>query len=292
MGQLLQFVITGIAVGSVYGLLALGFVIILNVTGVANFMQGTFVVLGGLIMVSLQQAHLPLLPALVVDAAIVAAVGLFVCAIVVLPFKDAHLQQLIVTLGLSIGFEGIALYVWSFNPLSYAPFSGSKALYFLGAAIYPQALWSIGAAILLVAVAYWFIEYTFVGTAVRACAMSRRAAQLIGIQVPLMAFIAFALSGAIGALLGAVITPLTAMTFNDGLNYMLNAFMAAVFGSTENPMAAVGGGVVLGIISVLTQGYVGQGWNYVAVLVLLLIVLIVRPRGLFANVFRARVAAA
>lgn len=290
MALTLQLVITGVAVGAMYGLVALGFVIIYNVTGVVNFAQGTFPMLGGLIMVSFAGAHFPLLLAILLDAAIVALVGVAFGAFAVLTFKGASpLPPIIVTLGLSLAFEGIAMFVWSFNPLSYPGFSGSSALYFLGAAVYPQALWIMAVALVLVLLAYGFFELTFLGKAVRACSLNRRAARLIGIDVNLMAFLAFALSAATGAIVGAVVTPLTTMSFNSDINLAVNGFAAAIFGGLENPMAAVAGGIVLGIIGTLAQGYVGNGFDVVAALVLMLIVLLSRPQGMFANLFTARV---
>ena len=289
LGLPLQLVITGIAIGAMYGLVALGFVIIYNVTGVVNFAQGTFPTLGGLIMVSFVGAHLPIPLALLADAAIVAIVGLVFCALAVLPLRaGSQLPAIIITLGLSLAFEGICMAVWSFNPLSYQGFSGTSALYFLGAAVYPQALWVMGVATILVLLAYGFFEYTFLGKAVRACAMSKRAASLLGIDVNLMAFLAFALSAATGAIVGAVITPLTTISFSSDVNLAVNGFAAAIFGGLENPMAAVAGGIVLGILGTLAQGYVGNGFDVVVALVLMLIVLVSRPHGVFATLFSAR----
>ncbi|MHB8619452.1 MAG: branched-chain amino acid ABC transporter permease [Chloroflexota bacterium] len=292
-GQLLQFIITGVAQGAMYGLVALGFVIIYNVTGVVNFAQGIFPMLGGLLMVTLVTVlHLPVVVALLVDATAVAMVGVFIGGLAVIPFKEASIPPLIVTLGISVAAEGVAMFIWSFNPLSYPSFSGSSAISFLGASIYPQSLWVIGVALVLVLLTYGFFEFTFLGKAVRACSMSRRAARLIGIEVNQMAFLAFALSAATGALLGAVITPLTTMSFNSDINLAVNGFAAAIFGGIENPMAAVAGGVVLGIIETLAEGYVTSGYDLVFALVLMLIVLVSRPQGLFATLFqpRARVA--
>ncbi len=289
MSAVLQFVITGVAVGAVYGLVALGFVIIYNVTGVVNFAQGTFPMLGGFLMVSLVGTRLPLWAAIIVDALVVALIGLSFCALAVLPFHEARIPPLIVTLGLSLSFEGIAFFVWSFNPLSYPPFSGSQALFVMGAAVYPQALWVIGVALLLVLLVYGFFELTFLGKAVRACALNRRAAQLIGIDVNLMAFIAFGLSAATGAIAGAIITPLMPVTFTSDVNLAVNGFAGAIFGGLENPMAAVAGGILLGIVGELAKGYIGNGFDIVAALVLMLIVLVSRPQGVFATLFTRRV---
>ncbi|MDE3075924.1 MAG: branched-chain amino acid ABC transporter permease, partial [Chloroflexota bacterium] len=170
-------------------------------------------------------------------------------------------------------------------------FTGSHALYVGGAAIYPQALWVIGVALLLVLLTFGFFEYTIVGKAVRACTMTRRGARLLGIDINLMAFIAFAVSAAIGAIVGAVITPLTTMSFTSDVNLAVNGFAAAIFGGLENSMAAVAGGVVLGILGTFAQGFVGNGFDVIVALGVMLIVLVTKPEGAFANLLRPSMAA-
>src|SRR5690606_24049943 len=136
VGEILQFVIAGIAVGSAYGMVALGLVIIFNVTGVINFAQGVFPMLGGLLMVSLVQHEVPVAVALVVCFVVLGLAGSLYSVIIVLPFKPHSMPPFIAALGAAIATQGVALLIWGYDPLWYEPISGSKAIRIAGAAIY------------------------------------------------------------------------------------------------------------------------------------------------------------
>lgn len=285
LGEILQFVIAGIAVGSAYGMAALGLVIIFNVTGVINFAQGVFPMLGGLLMVSLVNHQVPVPIALAVCFVALGVAGALYSAVIVLPFKPPSMAPFIAALGAAIATQGVALLIWGYDPLAYEPFSGSQALYFMGAAVYPQALWVIGAACVLLAVTQLFFEHTYLGKAVRACSLSRQGAQVIGVEVRTMAVLAFALSGAVCGVLGAIVTPLTSMSFTSDISYSLNAFAAAVFGGLTRPLAAYAGAIALGVVGALCQAYLGKGYDLAATLALMLGVLILRPQGVFHGLF-------
>lgn len=290
-GEILQFVIAGVAVGSAYGMAALGLVMIYNVTGVINFAQGVFPMLGGLLMVTLVKLQVPVPLALAACFAATWIAGGLASAVIVLPFKPHAMGPFIAALGVAIATEGIALLVWGYDPLSYEPFSGSGAVYVLGAAVYPQALWVIGAALVLLLATQLFFEHTFLGKAVRACSLSQRGAQVIGVDARLMAVLAFSLSGAVCGVLGAIVTPLTSMSFTSDISYSLNAFAAAVFGGLSRPLSAFAGAIALGVVGALCQAYLGQGYDLAATLSLMLAVLILRPEGVFHHLFARRPAA-
>ncbi len=288
LGELIQFVITGIAVGATTGMVALGLVMIYNVTGVINFAQGVFPMLGGLLMVSLVSSGLPVPFALFACSVVLAVSGAAYSAIIILPFKPHSLGPFIAALGAAIASEGVALLIWGYDPLSYEPFTGSQAIVFAGAAIYPQALWIIGSALVLLLVLHLFFEHSFLGKAVRACAMSRTGARIVGIDVRLMAVLAFSLSAVVSGVLGAIVTPLTTMSFTSDIGYSVNAFAAAVFGGLSRPMAAFAGAIALGVVGSLCQAYLGKGYDLAATLALMLTVLVLRPQGVFADFFAVR----
>ncbi len=288
MGEILQFVISGLAVGSAYGMAALGLVMIYNVTGVINFAQGVFPMLGGLLMVSLVKAQVPIGAAIAVCFVAMWFVGALHSALIVLPFPQHSMAPFIAALGAAIATQGVALLIWGYDPLSYEPFTGSRAIYVLGAAVYPQALWVIGAAVLLLLATHWFFESTFLGKAVRACSISRQGARVIGVDVRLMAVLAFSLSGAFCGVLGAVVTPMTSMSFTSDIGYSLNAFAAAVFGGLSRPFAAFAGAIALGVVGALCQAYLGKGYDLAATLALMLAVLVLRPQGVFHHLFASK----
>lgn len=288
LGEILQFVIAGVAVGAANGMVALGLVMIYNVTGVINFAQGVFPMLGGLLMVSLVKHQVPVPLALMLCAFVLAVAGGLYSTVIVLPFKQHSMGPFIAALGAAIATQGVALLLWGYDPLSYEPFTGSSALFIFGAAVYPQTLWVIGAALVLLLITQLFFEHTFLGKAVRACSLSRHGAKVIGIDVRMMAVLAFCLSGAVCGLLGAIVTPLTSMSFTSDINYSLSAFAAAVFGGLTRPLAAFAGAIALGVVGALCQAYLGKGFDLAATLALMLAVLILKPQGVFSNLFVAR----
>ena len=290
ISELLQFLITGLAVGAINGMVALGLVTIYNVTGVVNFAQGVFPMLGGLLMVTLVNAHVPIVPALLVCAIVLGIAGIGYGAVIILPFRRGSLGPFIAALGAAIATEGVALLLWGFDPLSYEPFTGSKAIDVMGALIYTQAIWILGFAAVLLAVTHWFFERTYLGKAVRACAMSRIGARAVGVDVRQMALLSFSVSAAACGVLGAVVTPLSPMAFTSDIGFSVNGFAAAVFGGLIRPLAAFCGALVLGVIGSFSQAYLGRGFDLAATLTVMLVVLVWHPDGVFDALFSRRAA--
>lgn len=290
-GQLIQYLFTGVTVGSIYAMVAVGFNIIYNVTGIINFAQGEFVMLGGLIMVFFTvTAKLPLPLAFVLTVAAVTGVGVLMERFTINPLKNASvLTMIIVTIAVSILFKGIAMFVWGKDPYIFPPFSGSKPLFFYGAAIQTQALWVLFMTAVMVVLMTIFYKKTRYGKAMLACADNPEAARLVGIKVNIMILISFALSAAIGAVAGAVITPISLMEYDRGALLALKGFGAAVLGGLGSFYGAVVAGIFLGIIESMCAGLVSSGYKDAVALILLLLVLYVRPSGLFGNVEASKI---
>jgi len=290
-GQLIQYLFTGITVGSIYAMVAVGFNIIYNVTDIINFAQGEFVMLGGLIMVFFTvTAKLPLPLAFVLTIAAVTAVGALMERFTINPLKNASvLTMIIVTIAVSILFKGIAMFVWGKDPYIFPPFSGSKPLFVFGAAIQTQTLWVLFLTAVMVVLMTIFFKKTRYGKAMLACADDPEAARLVGIKVNTMILISFALSAAIGAVAGAVITPISLMEYDRGALLALKGFGAAVLGGLGSFYGAVVAGVFLGIIESMCAGLVSSGYKDAVALILLLLVLYVRPSGLFGNVEASKI---
>jgi branched-chain amino acid transport system permease protein len=285
-GQLVQYLFTGVTVGSIYAMVAVGFNIIYNVTEIINFAQGEFVMLGGLIMVFFTAtAKLPLPLAFVLTVAAVTGVGVLMERFTINPLKNASvLTMIIVTIAVSILFKGIAMFVWGKDPYIFPPFSGSKPLFVFGAAIQTQTLWVLFMTAVMVVLMTIFFKRTRYGKAMLACADNPEAARLVGIKVNTMILISFALSAAIGAVAGAVITPISLMEYDRGALLALKGFGAAVLGGLGSFYGAVVAGVFLGIVESMCAGLVSSGYKDAVALILLLLVLYVRPSGLFGNV--------
>ena len=290
-GQLIQYLFTGVTVGSIYAMVAVGFNIIYNVTDIINFAQGEFVMLGGLIMVFFTvTAKLPLPLAFVLTIAAVTAVGALMERFTINPLKNASvLTMIIVTIAVSILFKGIAMFVWGKDPYIFPPFSGSKPLFVFGAAIQTQTLWVLFMTAVMVVLMTIFFKKTRYGKAMLACADNSEAARLVGIKVNTMILISFALSAAIGAVAGAVITPISLMEYDRGALLALKGFGAAVLGGLGSFYGAVVAGVLLGIIESMCAGLLSSGYKDAVALILLLLVLYVRPSGLFGNVEASKI---
>jgi branched-chain amino acid transport system permease protein len=290
-GQLVQYLFTGVTVGSIYALVAVGFNIIYNVTEIINFAQGEFVMLGGLIMVFFTvTAKLPLPLAFVLTVVAVTGVGVLMERCTINPIKNASvLTMIIVTIAVSILFKGIAMFVWGKNPYIFPPFSGTKPIFVLGAAIQTQTLWVLLMTAVVVVLLTLFFKKSRYGKAMLACADDPEAARLVGINVSIMILISFALSAAIGAVAGAIITPISLMEYDRGALLALKAFGAAVLGGLGSFYGAVVAGVLLGIIESMCAGLVSSGYKDAVALIILLLVLYVRPSGLFGNVEASKI---
>ncbi|MGD9017285.1 MAG: branched-chain amino acid ABC transporter permease, partial [Desulfobacterales bacterium] len=246
----IQYMLAGITYGSIYAIVAIGFNIIYNTTGIINFAQGEFVMLGGMISISL----VPLMPLYAAIAtAVVITMGfgalLEICFIRWLD-SPGVLRMIIITIGLSILIRESALHVWGESIRSLPYFVGDEitTVAVLGARISPQVLWVIGACGLMVVFLSVFFQTTSVGREMRACAANRKAAILCGINTRNMVTLSFMLSAGIGALAGCVMSPITSTGYDIGTGLAIKGFTVAILGGLGNAMAAVGAGLLLGIL--------------------------------------------
>jgi branched-chain amino acid transport system permease protein len=283
--QILQFMITGLTTGSTYALIAIGFSIIHNATGIVNFAQGEFVMLGGMLMVTFfNSLKFPMVLAFVLTVFSVAAVGLL---LEWGPLRHAKSKEILVlvmiTVGASIVIKALSMIFWGKNPMTLPPFSGEAPFIFLGAAIMPQSLWIIGITISVVAALNYFFKRTLTGKAMRAVAASRRSAMLTGIPVDRMIFLSFTLSGGLGAVAGIVLTPITTTSFDVGIMLGLKGFSAAILGGYGSMPGAVVGGLLLGVLESLGAGLISSEYKDALAFLILLLVLFCKPSGILGR---------
>ncbi len=284
--QILQYVLTGITVGSIYGLVGLGFNIIYAVTEVINFAQGEFVVLGGMLMVFLTSGlKLSLGVSFLLTVAGGTLVGVMMDRFTIKPLKDASvLQVIIVTLAVSIVLKGLMMFAWGKDSFFMEPFAKTAPIKIAGAVVHPQTPWVLGLTVLVVIALTIFFKKTRFGKAMVACADDREAASLMGVRVNTMVLLSFALSAAIGAIAGLAITPITLMEYDRGALLAIKGFGAAVLGGLGHFSGAVVAGIILGLIESLTAGLISSGYKDAAALLVLLVVLYVRPSGIFGDI--------
>lgn len=284
--QLVQYLITGLTVGSIYAMVAIGFNIIYNVTEIVNFAQGEFVVLGGLVMVFLHvPAGLPLILAFPLTILIVTTVGMLLERIAIRPIRQPSVLTLIIaTIAGSIIIKGIAMFIWGKDPFDLPAFSGRIPIQFFGAVIQPQYFWVIGFLIVTVIALTLFFEKTIMGKAMSACADNPDAASLVGINVRQMILLSFALSAAIGAVAGITVTPISLMEYDRGAMLAIKGFGAVILGGLGSFSGAILGGLIIGTIESFGAGLVSSGYKDAFALVVLLAVLFFRPSGLLGNI--------
>ena len=249
-----QLLLPGLTTGCVYALVALGFVLTANVSGVVNFAQGEFVMLGGVVAAALVAMHVPVVLAVVAATLTGAAVAALQERLTLAPVRNTpHFIRITISLGVAVVLRGIALILFGKDPLSLPGFTGDGVFTLFGAVLPIQSLWVWAATAALLAGTFWFLKFTDVGRAVRACSINVRAARLMGVNAERLTLLVFALAGGTGALAGIVITPIV----------------------LANSVAVVGG-LGIGVIESMAAGYVSSGYKDAIVYGVLIAYLLIR----------------
>ncbi len=284
MAEFLQFLFSGLTVGAVYALVALGFTLIYNACDVVNFAQGEFVMLGGMITVFLGLAGIPLPLAAILAIVVTAAVGLALHRFAIETARGADAVVLImITIGASIFLRGVAQVAFDKRFHSLPPLFGNDPIRVGGAAILPQSVVVLAGALVIVVLLWAFIERTLFGKAVLATAANKLAAHLVGIDTRRMVGFSFAVSAGIGAIAGILITPIALTSYNIGTLLALKGFAAAMLGGIGSAFGAVVGGLLLGLLEAFAAGYISSQYKDAVAFIVILAVLFTRPQGLIGR---------
>ncbi len=282
MSDLLQFIFSGLTVGSIYALTALGFTIIYNASRVTNFAQGDFLMLGGVFAVSCGQLGLPMPLALPLAVLCTTAVGAALERFAIAPAKNADVISLIIiTIGASIFIQGVVQILFGKNQHTLPPFSGETPIPIGGAMLLPQSLWVIGVAALMVTAVGCFFRFTLQGKAMLAVSTNRMAAQIVGINTGRLLLVSFCMSAMLGATAGLVAAPITTVVYDLGMLLGMKGFVAAILGGLGSGVGAVVGGLLVGLLEALVAGYISSAYKDAAPFLLIIFVLIVMPNGIF-----------
>jgi branched-chain amino acid transport system permease protein len=284
MSEFLQFFFSGLTVGAVYALVALGFTLIYNASDVINFAQGEFVMLGGMATVFLAAAGLPVPLAAVLAVGLTVAVGLALHRFAIEPARGASAVALImITIGASIFLRGAAQVVFDkrFHTLPH-PF-GTDPIHLGGAAILPQSLVVLAGAAVIVVLLWLLFDRTLLGKALIATAANRLAARLVGIDTRSIVGLSFAVSAAIGAVAGILLTPITLTSYDVGTLLALKGFAAAMLGGIGSAAGAVIGGLLLGMLEAFSAGYLSSQYKDAVAFLVILAVLLAMPQGLLGR---------
>lgn len=291
LDQLPQFLLSGLTSGSIYALVAVGFCIIYNATGLVNFAQGEFVMLGAMLMIGLtQDMGLAMPAAFVTSIATAMLLGVFLERVPLGLARSRHVLILVlVTVGFSIAARGAASLVWGKTARALPAFSTEAPLLLAGAVISRQALWILVVTMVCVALLHLFFQRTSVGQAIRAVSDNRHGAVLVGVPVARMVMVSFALSAGLGATAGMLIAPITGMHYSAGVMLGLKGFAAAILGGYGHVWGAVAGGLLLGVLESLAAGFISSAYKDALAFLILLCVLWIRPAGLFGQARTRRV---
>lgn len=280
-----QYIVAGITYGVIYAVVAIGFNIIYNTTGIINFAQGEFVMLGGMTAVTLS-AFMPLPVSIIAAVLITMIVGALIEMIFIRWLESPSvLRMIIITIGLSILIREAALHIWGESVRTLPYFTGTEvtSLAMAGVRISPQVLWVLGICSIIVIALNLFFSFTLLGRQMRACSSNRDAARLCGISARNMVTLSFVLSAGIGALAGAVVCPITYVQYNSGTELAIKGFTVAILGGLGNSMAAVAAGLILGILESLSVWIMPSAYTDVISISILLLILFVRPGGIFGS---------
>ncbi len=283
--QIAQYLVSGLSTGAIYALIGIGFAIIYNATEIINFAQGELVMLGGMFTLSfLNLLHLPLPLAVLLAVGATTMCGVLFERLTIRPLQNpTPLSLVIITIGGSILIRGIAMLVWGKDTHALPAFSGNEPLSIGSATIMPQHLWIFALTVVAIVANKLFFTCSITGKAMRACAANRRAAGLVGIDVKRMVMFSFAISASIGSLAGIIVAPLTMTSYDVGVMLGLKGFCAAIIGGLSGGIGTVLGGLLLGVLESLGAGLISSGYKDAIAFIILLLILFVRPQGLFGR---------
>jgi len=256
----LQFVLSGLSTGCIYALIALAFVMIFSVTGIVNLAQGEFVMLGAMLAVVFTALKLPLGLSAVLSILCVTAIAWVIHRLTIVPARGASdVGFIIITIGTSITVRGLSLVAWGTTPYALPEFTPGPAIRIAGAIMGRQRLWIIIVTAVVLLLLYLFLDKTLLGKALRACSINKQSAQAIGVNTHGMGVLSYMIGGALGAVAGIVIAPLTLVSYDMGVSLGLKGFIAAIMGGMISPVGAVIGGVLLGLIESLSSAVFSSG---------------------------------
>jgi len=281
--QIAQYIITGLTIGAIYAIVAIGFNIIHNATGIVNFAQCEFISLGGMFMYSMVVLlNVKLIISFFFSMAAVALIGALIERG---PIRHARSKDIIILIFLTIGISqilrGTAQEVWGTDNVGVPAFSGEIPIHLPGGAIIvPQHIWVFAITVLVVVLLHYFFKKTMMGKAMRATAVNRKAAMLVGISVNRMVLLSFAFSGALGAVAGMIIAPISTTSYDTGIMLGLKGFAAAILGGYGNFAGAILGGTILGLLESLGAGLISSQYKDAIAFFVLLLVLFLKPTGI------------
>jgi branched-chain amino acid transport system permease protein len=282
-----QLLFSGMTIGAIYALVALGFVTISRASQIINFAQGEFVMLGGVItFFLLNGVKLPYPFAALIAILVVVLIGFAMHLSILYPLRKASVLILIMaTLGASIFLSSTSGLLFGTLPKTLPPFSSEGPLQLGKTSVSLQSLWVLLSTFILLIFLYLLSHRTLLGKAMEASSTDPLGADLLGISRNLMVFLAFGVSAGVGAFAGILITPIFFTSYSSGALLGLKGFISAVLGGWGKNSGAILGGFVLGIAESLSLAFIPSGYKDGVAFVILLLILYFRPKGILGSPF-------
>ena len=284
--QVLQQLVNGISLGSIYALIALGYTMIYGIIKLINFAHGDIYMVGAYIgFFAITQAGLSIVPALLVSLVTTALLGMLVEKLAYKPLRHApRLSVLITAIGVSFFLEYASMYFVSPTPRTFPAVMDSVAFSIGGLVINGQQMLILGITFVLMVILTYIVKFTNTGKAMRAASFDTETAQLMGINSDRIISITFGIGSALAAVAGVLV----GIYYNSidplmGIMPGLKAFVAAVLGGIGILPGAVVGGIILGVVEAFVSGFISSTFRDAAAFAILIIVLLVRPTGIFGK---------
>lgn len=277
--------VNGVVFGAIYGINAIGLGIVYNTTGIINFAQGEFVMLGGMTTAYFYgQFGFPLALAIVAGVVVTVIVGLLTERIVIRPLWRRGARDwtyIFMLFAVATVIPNLAMLGIGRDPLTFPSFGWLPSVQLGSVTLSSQALWVLVITVLVVVALQGFFGRTLLGKAMKATAINRRVAAWLGINVEKMVAMSFGLAALLGAIGGVIFTPLISTQFDTGLSMTLNGFAAAIIGGMGNIRGAIVGGLVIGILQSLSTAFISSIYGDAVTYAVLFLLLVIWPAGIF-----------
>lgn len=284
MDYFLNLVANGLIVGATYGMTAMAFALIYKATGVVNFAQGEVMMLVAYVAFSLAGAlGLSFWPLMAVTVPTAMAIGWAIERAFIRPMLGEPVFSIVmVTIGLAVIIRGVTAMIWGTQPVDFNPGFSNDVLRLGPVPFYEVQLYALGSLAMLASAAWAFFRFSRTGIAMRATANNETAALLMGIPVDRIYAVAWSVAAAVSAVVGVIFSAM--FTLGPDLWFQgLKAFPAVIVGGLDSVFGAALGGLVIGVVENLSEGYIGQGLKEIAGFVVIVLVLMVRPYGMFGQ---------
>ena len=285
--EFLSYLISGISLGSIYAIIALGYTMVYGIAKMLNFAHGDIIMVGGYIsFCAMSYLNLPILPSVLLAMAVCTVLGIIIERLAYKPLRSApSLAVLITAIGVSYFLQNSALLIWKAAPKSYPAVVSGSAEFFGGELKVPYiSLLTIVICLVIMLGLSTFVSKSKMGKAMRACSEDKGAAQLMGINVNRTISMTFAIGSALAAIAGVLLCSFNSQLMpTTGSMPGIKAFTAAVFGGIGSIPGAFLGGLLLGVIEALAKAYISTQLANSIVFAVLIVVLLVKPSGLLGK---------